>query len=97
MGMFTKGQQATADTVYSKTKQYLKEKDGKIHVVMMNSFSKFANQAFQCEDKYTTQIDEILTGMQNDSYEIVDIKFNVLANQGLGGSMEGFNTLIMYK
>ena len=41
---------------------------------MVNSFSKWINQNFGCEDKYTTQIDEIISSMQLDGYEIVDIK-----------------------
>lgn len=97
MGMFTKMQEGAANSIYESTKKFLKEKDGKVHVVMINSFSKLANQAFQCEDKYTTQIDQILTSMQNDGYEIVDIKLCSLQNQGLSGQAEGFNTLIMYK
>lgn len=97
MGVFSKSQKSSAETVYTKLKEFLKPKDGHIHVVMVNSFSKFLNQSFECEDKYTIQIDEILSSMQDDGYEIVDIKFNSLTNQGLGGMAEGFNTLIMYK
>lgn len=97
MGFFNNNQKAVASTVYQKTKQYLKEKDGNVHILMINSFSKWVNQVFECEDKYTTQIDEILTNMQNDGYEIIDIKFNSLQGQGLTASMEGFNTLIIYK
>ncbi len=97
MGFFTKNQEEMANTIYESTKRYLKEKDGKIHVVMINSFSKWVNQNFECEDKYTTQIDTIVTAMQDDGYEILDIKFNSVQNQGLTGQMEGFHTLITYK
>ena len=97
MGFFTSGQKAVAETIYADSKQYLKPKDGKVHVIMFNSFSKCINQNFGCEDKYTTQIDEILSGMQNDGYEIIDVKFSSLQNQGLTKEMEGFHTLIMYK
>lgn len=97
MGLFTKGQAAAAATVYDNMKQYVKPKDGKVHVLMINSFSKLCNQAFECEDKYTTQLDCIVTGLQTDGYEIVDIKFNSVKNQGLVGDMEGFHTLIMYR
>ncbi len=64
MGMFTKNQKNAATVIYDETKKYLKPKDGKVHVVMINSFSKLLNQIFGCEDKYTTQIDEILCCMQ---------------------------------
>lgn len=97
MGFFTNVQKAAAETEYANAKQYLKPKDGKIHVIMFNSFSKWINQIFECENKYTTQIDEILSGMQDDGYEIIDVKFSSLQNQGLAKEMEGFHTLIMYK
>ena len=82
MGMFTGMQQQASKYVYERMKKYLKPKDGKIHVIMVDSFSKLYNQTFECEDKYTTQIDELLIKMQDDGYEIVDIKFNSIRNQG---------------
>lgn len=97
MGFIKNVQKATADSVYAKMKQHLVPKDGFVHVVMINSFSKWMNQNFECESKYTTQIDCIITGMQADGYEIVDVKFNSLMSQGLTGTMEGFHTLITYK
>jgi hypothetical protein len=97
MGMFTKGQKNLATSTYLETKKYLKPQDGKIHVVMINSFSKWLNQIFGCEDKYTTQIDEIISCMQEDGYEIVDVKFNSIQGQGMSKDLEGFHTLIIYK
>lgn len=98
MGFFKNSQKQTAGSIYEREiKPNLKEKDGLLHVAMINSFSKWLNQNFGCEDKYTTQIDKILTAMQNDGYEIVDIKFNSVQDQGLTGQMEGFHTLITYK
>ena len=99
MKMFNGVQKSVAESVFEKkVKPQLKEKDGFIHVVMINSFSKFLNENFGCEDKYTNQIDEILTGMQMLGYEIIDIKFSVLQDQGMTKRfMEGFNTLIMYR
>jgi uncharacterized tellurite resistance protein B-like protein len=97
MGMFTKNQSAVADTVYSSLRQHLAPKDGRIHVVMINSFSKWLNQNFACEDKYTTQVDRILSNMQAEGYEIIDVKFNSVMNQGLLGQMEGFHTLVTYR
>lgn len=97
MGFFNNIQKNMATNVYADLKGNLSEKDGKKHVVMINSFSKWINQNFECEDKYTTQIDEIISEMQNDGYEILDIKFNSIQGQGLSGQMEGFHTLIIYK
>lgn len=97
MGFFNNIQENMATNVYNNLKKYLSEKDGKKHIVMINSFSKWINQNFECENKYTTQIDKILTEMQNDGYEILDVKFNSIQGQGLSGQMEGFHTLITYK
>lgn len=97
MGMFTKSQQNTANYIYEKAKKYIVPRDGLVHVIMFNSFSKLANQSFECETKYTTQLNELITDMQRDGREIVDIKLGVLQNQGITGQAEGFNTLIMYK
>lgn len=97
MGVFSGMQKNTAVAIYDETKKYLSSKDGKIHIVMINSFSKWLNQSFGCEDKYTVQIDEILSKMQDDGYEIIDVKMNSIQNQGLTGQMEGFNTLITYR
>lgn len=96
--MFEKSQIKAAINIYDESiKPCLRVKDGKVHVVMINSFSKWINQSFDCESKYTNQIDAILFLMQKDGYEIIDIKFNSLKNQGLSGEMEGFHTLIIYK
>lgn len=97
MGLFTAGQTKSANSVYENAKQYLKEKDGKVHILMINSFSKLANQVFECDDKYTTEINIILDSLQADGYEIVDIKFNSLMGQGITGTQEGFHTMILYK
>lgn len=97
MGLFNNMQKNMAINVYNDVKKHLSEKDGNKHVVMINSFSKWINQNFGCEDKYTTQIDEIISSMQCDGYEIIDIKFNSIQGQGLSGQMEGFHTLIVYK
>ncbi len=98
MGLFNNVQKATSVSIYeSQIKPRLKEKDGFTHIIMVNSFSKWLNQNFGCEDKYTTQIDEILTAMQKDGYEILDVKFNSIQGQGLTKQMEGYHTLITYK
>ncbi len=97
MSLFTGVQSIEAENIYEKAKKYIKEKNGNVHLLMINSFSKYLNQQFGCEDKYTTQLNTIIEGLQNDGYEIVDIKFNSLMGQGLTGNMEGFHTLILYK
>lgn len=98
MGIFNSTQKVMSISIYEKQiKPQLKESNGYTHVLMINSFSKWLNQNFGCEDKYTTQIEEIIAGMQQDGYEIIDIKFNSIPGQGLTKQMEGYHTLITYK
>jgi len=97
MGIFTNNQKNSAENIYTKQIKPLLKNDGLTHVVMINSFSKWINQIFGAEDKYTTQINGILTNMQNDGYEILDVKFDSLQNQGFTKDMEGFHTLVTYK
>lgn len=97
MGIFTNSQTAAAADVFSSMKPYLKKKDGRTHVIMVNSFSKLGNQVFGCDDKYTTELNALLNFMQSEGYEIIDIKFNSISNQGMTGNRTGINTLITYK
>lgn len=97
MGMFTNTQKNSAEDIYVKKVKPLIKHDGMIHVVMLNSFSKWIDQLFGAEDKYTIQIDSILIDMQNDGCEILDVKFDSLKDQGVLKNMEGFHTLITYK
>lgn len=52
MGLFSGMQQSAANNVYGRMQSYLAPKDGKIHVVMVNSFSQLGNQNFGCDTKY---------------------------------------------
>lgn len=98
MGFLSKSRKASGDVLYKdQVKPQLFEKDGNVHIVMIDSFSKLTNQAFGVEDKYTEQIGSIVNDLQKDGYEIVDIKFDSLKGQGITGTAEGFHTLIMYK
>lgn len=97
MGFFQNAQQSQARGVYAEMQASLAPKDGLVHVVMVNSFSKLGNQNFGCDTKYTTEINSIITAMQRNGYEIVDIKFNSITGQGMTGNRTGFNTVILYK
>lgn len=47
MGFLDSSNKLAADSLYEREVQkYLAEKDGKIHVIMITSFSKFINQVF---------------------------------------------------
>lgn len=98
MGLFSNGRKESGAQLYAQSvKQNLVAKDGLKHVIMLTSFSKFLNQNFDVETKFTEQINPILTGMQNDGYEIIDIKFNTMNNEGLTGDSTQFQTMIIYK
>lgn len=97
MGFFSGSQQSQAQNVYSRMRSSLAPKDGMIHVVMVTSFSKLGNQNFDCDTKYTTELDFILSCMQREGYQILDVKFNSMSGQGLSGGRTGFNTLITYR
>lgn len=98
MGFFDNSNKTAADSVYTREVQkYLAEKDNKKHVLMVTSFSKFLNQSFGVETQYTNQIDLILSRMQDDGYEILDVTHTTLQGQGIFGSKEGFHSLITYK
>lgn len=97
MGLFSGSQKSQAQEVYSRMRSYLSPKDGLVHIVMVNSFSKLGNQNFDCDSKYTTEINSLIVDMQRDGYEILDIKFNSIAGQGMSGGRTGFNTIITYR
>lgn len=98
MGLFKNTRENVSNSVYDNdVKPYLVEKDGLVHLIMVTSFSKLLNQQFDVEKKYTTQLDTILTRMQQDGYEIVDVKLNSMHNEGLTGQATQFQTTIIYK
>lgn len=98
MGLFSNGRKNSGAQLYNDSvKPTLVAQDGAKHVLMITSFSKFLNQNFDVETKYTEQINPILSGMQSDGYEIIDIKFNTMSNEGLTGDSTQFQTMIIYK
>ncbi|MHC8518388.1 hypothetical protein [Weissella confusa] len=98
MGFFDSSNKLSANSLYEReVRKYLAKQDGKIHVIMSTSFSKFINQLFGVETQYTNQIDLILNRMQDDGYEILDVTHTTVQNQGVFGSKEGFHSLIRYR
>lgn len=80
------------ENAYNEIKEFLKEKDGKIHIVMINGKSFLSFKELECLNKYTNEVDSILSFMQDDGYEIIDVKY-----QFISGSSSQYSTLIMYK
>jgi len=89
MGIFSK------DTYkYEDVKRLLKRKDGQKHIILLEMEKLSFLTGY--DEEYTTKTDEILSRMQNDGYEIVDIKFST----GIKGDLKqtvDLETLIIYK
>lgn len=82
---------------YYKIKKFLKEKDGKVHIVMINNKNQFSNEELECANKYTNEIDSIVSSMQDDGYEIIDVKYQVIKGSYGLSENDYYRTLIMYK
>lgn len=95
MGLFDKNIEKSANNNYEEIKKYLKPKDNRKHIIMINTMSKSVTNGWECENKYTLQIDTIMENMQNDGYEIIDIKIDS-TNQSVE-NMFLIRTLIIYK
>jgi len=97
MGLFDKQNEKMAEATYDKDiKKYLKERNGKTHVLLIESFANLTAFSITADDKYTTQINNILDHMQSDGYEIIDIKINSSEHEGALGNQAVF-TLVTYK
>ncbi|HIW12772.1 MAG TPA: hypothetical protein H9891_06380 [Candidatus Salinicoccus stercoripullorum] len=87
-----------SNTYHSKFKKHLKEKDGKQHIVFVHTLSKIFNKGLGVDDKVTMEIDELLSQMQDDGYEVIDVQFTTLKDQGYGKhTNEGYQTMIRYR
>ena len=94
MGLFDKNIEKSSNNSYEEIKKYLKPKDNKKHIIMVNTMSKSITNGWECENKYTLHIDTIIENMQNDGYEIIDIKFD--STQQSVSNMFLIRTLIIY-
>lgn len=94
MGLFDKNYEKSADELYEDVKKYLSPKDGKKHIVLLNTMTKVTTNGRECENKYTLQVNSIIEGMQKDGYEILDIKI-VTGNQVIADATL-IRTLVTY-
>ena len=72
----------------------LKSKDGQKHIILLEMEKLSFLTGY--DEEYTTKTDEILSRMQNDGYEIVDVQFSA----GIRGDLKqtvALETLIIYK
>lgn len=84
MPKYTDIYEEEAATAYEEIKESLKPKDGFVHIIFLSSLHQIKLKLLCCDHKYTTQINYFLQRMQEDGYEILDVKHQ-----------EG--TLIIYK
>ncbi len=89
MGMFDKNYEKSAQNTYEEIKKYLKPKNGNKYILLIHTGITNGNKP---EALYTIKINEIVENMQNDGYEIIDIKLEIGGTQGLS-----YETLIVYK
>ena len=97
--MFNKTRKDMAKNVISSTEyaNTIKPKDGQIHAMLVDSFSGLGEgSVLQIEEKYSNQINEFLAKLQNDGYEIVDVKFMSHKYEGFSADAK-YQTLILYK
>ena len=80
------------ENAYNKIKEFLKEKDGKVHIIMINGKTYIPHEELSCENNYTNEVDSVVSFMQDDGYEIIDVKYQLV-----GSSENKYSTLIMYK
>ncbi len=89
MGLFSK------DTYkYEEVKRLLKRKDGNTHVILLEMEKLSFVTGY--DEEYTSKTDEILSKMQNDGYEIVDIQLSTGVKGDLKQTVD-LETLIVYK
>lgn len=95
--LFNKTKSSSGTHLANKAKDFLVPKNNHVHILMITSFSKFANQSLDIDEKYTKQINPILEKIQNNGYTIVDIKVNAVGDQGFTSTSTKYQTAILYK
>ena len=82
MGFLNDARKAVADSVYENSKQYLRQKNGYTHVIAFYIEGKLTDAAFSCDGKITSQLNQIIVGMQKDGYEILDVDIVFIPESG---------------
>ena len=84
-------QQALIDNAAQQALQNLASQDGLTHVLLLVSNEKISRpQTLAVDEKYSSELDQVLSYIQNQGREIVDIKFDNEA-----GIL--YRTLVLYK
>ncbi len=93
MGLFTKEKEP--ENAYETVRPTLAAKDGNLHVIMLRSYSTWTTTKFHCDESYTREVDAVLSGMQADGYEIVNVQHAAMSN-GSGVGVTTTTTLVTY-
>lgn len=89
--------QALGDVSTGRIESLLAPKDGKLHVLMLNTFGSLStSRASAPDEKYTVVADHVLGYIQDQGREIVDIRFNDDYGVGLSGGIS-YHTLVVYR
>ncbi|WP_429971190.1 hypothetical protein ACQW5G_00705 [Fructilactobacillus sp. Tb1] len=92
MGIFNK--ETNDESLINDVKNNLLPSDGKKHILMLRStIQKFQNSGTVVQDKYTKDINDILNYLQDNNYEILDVKESSFT----AVSTALHQTLIIYK
>lgn len=67
-----------------------------MEINILNTMSKTLTNSFECESKYTLQINGVVNAMQEDGYDIIDVKIDNNLFQAMGNAFL-IRTLIIYK
>lgn len=94
MGLF--GSKEPEAPARETAKLSLKPRDGKLHVLMMNTWNTWGTAKFRCDDKYIGEVDDVLSYMQDEGYEIVKIEHTSLSD-GTGFGVISYTTLVTYR
>lgn len=94
MGLFNKD--AGDGNAYEIVKPTLAAKDGKLHVTMLRSYSTWTTTKFHCDENYSADVDVVLSGMQDDGYEIMNIQHAAMSS-GTGVGVTTTTTLVTYR
>lgn len=98
MGLIKDANKAVADSIYERSKEYLRKKNGLTHVMCYMLEGKLGDAVAQCETRLTTLMNQILLGLQNDEYEVLDVKIEpVPSKDWLSGQRQMYLATITYK
>lgn len=94
MGIFDKNYEESSDKLWEDVKKNLKPKNGKKQVILLSTMTK-STAGLECDNKYTLQIGKVLDEMQNEGYEILDLKIETIESSMSTAAF--IRTLIIYK